>query len=215
MTKPQIKNINTKDYWENRFKTQNWGKSGNRQTREYAKANVSQMGLSLEFNGSILDYGCALGDALPIYHHYFPKAVLGGIDISDFAIDYCKKTYGDIAEFVSGTYENIKDYDLIIASHVMEHLTEDKTIVNKLLNHCRELYVFVPFQENPLYKEHVNYYEEDYYDSFFVIQKKVFEVNFDYVLSPKEFIKSCLKGNPTFKGNFSKDIIMFRIKGFK
>jgi len=215
MKELQLKNINTKDYWETRFKTKNWGKSGNRQTKEYAKANVSQMGIKSDFKGSILDYGCALGDAIPIYHHYFPMAILSGMDISEFAIDYCKKTYGHIAEFTSGIHENIEEYDLIIASHVMEHLTEDRSTVKILLNHCKELFVFVPFKENPLYREHVNYYEENYYDSFEVIQKKVFQVNFDYKLSIKELIKSCIKGKLTSQGNFSKDIIMFRIKGLR
>ena len=37
-----MKNINTQDYWNKRFGvTGNWKKSGRRQTKEYAKANVN------------------------------------------------------------------------------------------------------------------------------------------------------------------------------
>ncbi len=55
----------------------------------------------------------------------------------------------------------------------MEHLTEDKKIINKLLAKCQDLYVFVPYKESPLYKEYVNYYDSNYYDEFKVIKKSV------------------------------------------
>ncbi|WP_411893496.1 class I SAM-dependent methyltransferase [Winogradskyella sp. A2] len=208
-----MENINTKDYWESRFKSKNWGKSGNRQTKEYAIANVSKMSLSKNFNGSILDYGCALGDAIPIYHKAFPNAKLRGIDFSRIAIKTCENNYGNIAKFESGNYEIVKKQDIIIASHVMEHLTDDKIVVDELLSRCNELYIFVPYMENPLYIEHVNYYEEDYYDDFEVLEKKVFLVSYEYKMSVKDRIKSFLNGKYTSIGRFSKEIIMFRIKG--
>lgn len=210
-----MKNINTKDYWETRFKTKNWGKSGNRQTREYAKANIAQMILSNDFNGSILDYGCALGDAIPIYHQSFPNAKLKGVDFSEAAIEICKDRFGDIADFESGDHTVVTQADIIIASHVMEHLTDDSRIVEQLLQCCKELYVFVPYKENPLYREHVNYYEKDYYNQFNVLEKKEFLVSFDYKLGFKELLKTCLKFKFTNTGRFSKEIIMFRLKGSK
>ncbi|WP_296313633.1 class I SAM-dependent methyltransferase [Winogradskyella sp. UBA3174] len=208
-----MENINTKDYWESRFITKNWGKSGNRQTKEYAKANVAQTNLDSNFKGSVLDFGCALGDAIPIYHQAFPDASLYGMDLSEVAIEICKNKYGDIAKFESGTHDTIKQYDLIFASHVMEHLTADKTVVAHLLTNCKELFVFVPYKESPLYREHVNYYERNYYDNFEVLEKKVFLVQFEYKLSLINLVKSCVKGKFSNKATFSKDIIMFRING--
>lgn len=40
----------------------------------------------------------------------------------------------------------------------MKHITDDRFILKKLLSKCKELFIFVPFKENPLYHEHVNYY---------------------------------------------------------
>ncbi len=208
-----MKNINTKDYWEKRFRTKNWGKSGNRQTREYAKANVAQMDLNSDYDGKILDFGCALGDAIPIYKTSFPQAKLYGIDFSEEAIQICKEAYGDIAEFSSGNHQKVNKQEVVIASHVMEHITDDKQIVKQILSQCKALYVFVPFKENPLYREHVNYYEEDYYADLNVEQKKIFLVHFNYRYAPIEAVKSFLKGKFTLTGSFKKEIIMYKIKG--
>lgn len=97
-----MKKVNTKEYWESRCETKSWGKTGNRQTREYAIANVAQMGVNKEFDGSILAFDCALGDELPIYNSAFPNASLIGVDISESAIKKCKIKYGNIDEFNSG-----------------------------------------------------------------------------------------------------------------
>jgi len=210
-----MKNINTKEYWESRFETKDWGKSGNRQTREYAIANVAHMSIKKDFDGSILDFGCALGDAVPIYYSAFPNASLSGVDISEAAIKKCKKLYGDIAEFNSGDYKSTINHDIIIASHIMEHITNDRTIIKELLKKCKEMFIFVPFKENPLYREHVNYYEENYYDNFNVLEKSIFLVQFKYKMSLKEVIKELLKGRINNKRPFSKEIIMFRIQGLR
>ena len=173
-----MQNINTKEYWETRFKSGSWNKSGQRQTREYALANIKHINLPPDFAGSILDFGCAQGDAIPIYKDAFPEASIFGIDISETAIETCKLRFGDIAEFHSGDFNKISPKDVIIASHIMEHLTNDRNIIADLLTKCKNLFVFVPFKENPLYHEHVNYYDEGYYNDFNVTATKEFSVNY-------------------------------------
>ena len=81
-----------------------------------------------DFYGSILDFGCAQGDAIPIYKNNFPKASIFGIDISEIAIETCKIWFGNIAEFESGDFNKISLKDIIIASHIMEHLTNDSVL---------------------------------------------------------------------------------------
>lgn len=208
-----MQNINTKKYWESRFKTKSWGKRGMRQTQEYAIANVSHMNINKYFGGSILDFGCALGDAITVYHSAFPNAFLSGFDLSETAIKKCKEKYGNIAEFNSGNFKGIKNQDVIIASHVMEHITDDRTIVKKLLLKCKEMFIFVPYKESPLYKEHVNYYEKNYYNNFNVLEKSVFFVDFKYKLSVNEIIKNLLKGRIVYEKQFLKEIVSFHIKG--
>jgi trans-aconitate methyltransferase len=66
---------------------------------------------------------------LPIYHSAFPNATLNGVDISESAIEKCRKQYGDIAKFNSGNFKTIVNHDIIIASHVMEHMNDDRTII--------------------------------------------------------------------------------------
>lgn len=205
-------NINTKEYWETRFLS-NWKGRGERQTKEYALANVEHMPLPKTFEGTLLDFGCAMGDAIPTYAQTFARAKLKGIDISEAAIDYCREKYGQLAEFHVGDAVKCPVADVIIASHVMEHITDDKKIMKLLLPRCKELFVFVPFKENPLYIEHVNYYEEDYYDDLKPLSKVSFTVRYKVKSSLKTFVKNILKLKFAFTDNFSKDVIMFHFKG--
>jgi ubiquinone/menaquinone biosynthesis C-methylase UbiE len=205
-------NINTKEYWENRF-SKNWKKSGKQQTTEYAIANIKNLPLKPDFKGTILDFGCAMGDAIPIYSQHFPQAKLIGFDISEIAIEVCRKKYGLIADFYVGSIKDIPSVDVIIASHVMEHITNDKLIVLELLEKCVDMFVFVPHQETPLFVEHVNYYSYDYYDDMPVIERKVFKVQYKARLPFQEFLKNLLKLKFTRSYIFSKQIIMFHFSG--
>ena len=208
-----MENINTKSYWNKRFKSDNWSKAGRFQTTQYAKGNIKHIDISPEFTGSILDFGCALGDAIQVYKQAYPRAKLFGIDISDEAIKICKERYGDIAEFGCGGYDQVNEKDVIIASHVMEHLTDDRSIVKSLLSKCRLMYVIVPYKENPLYREHVNYYEEDYYEYFDVLKKSTFTISYTRRKPTKGIIKSLILLKPEFTRKFSKKMILFKIKG--
>lgn len=208
-----MENINTKSYWDNRFKSGNWNKNGRKQTTHYALGNVAHMDLPRDFSGEILDFGCALGDAIPMFREAFPKASFTGIDISEEAIKICKENYGQIAKFTSGTHTDIDETDVIIASHVMEHITDDRKVAAHLLKKCNTLYIIVPYKEHPLYHEHVNYYEEDYYDEFDVEDKVIYNVNYKNKLSIKSVIKSILTGKPALTYTFSKNMILFKIKG--
>lgn len=208
-----MENINTKLYWENRFKSGNWDKTGRKQTTNYALGNVAHMDLPKDFSGEIMDFGCALGDAIPIFKQAFPNAIFTGLDISEEAIKICRENYGQLARFISGTHTDVEKTDVIIASHVMEHITDDKDVVRHLLEKCRVLYLVVPYKENPLYREHVNYYEDDYFDEFEVLSKVKYNVNYKNPLGFKGIIKSILKGKPTLYYPFSKDMILFKLKG--
>ncbi len=207
-----MSNINTKEYWENRF-AKNWKKNGERQTTEYAKANVAHLSIPKGFEGTILDFGCAKGDAIPVYSDHFPKAKLIGIDISEIAIEGCRKKYGSLAEFRSGNISSVPAVDVIIASHVMEHLTDDKSVALELLKKCQDLFVFVPYKENPLFEEHVNYYTDNYYDDLGVVHKIDFRVEYDTRLPLKAFLKGLLKLQFRLSNKFSKEIIMFHFRG--
>jgi hypothetical protein len=205
-------NINTKEYWDKRFSSGSWDKIGQLQTYEYAKSNVSNISLNKNFEGTLLDFGCAMGNALVVYKEAFPKARLIGTDISESGIESCKKNLGDIAEFISGDFSVIPTVDVIIASHVMEHLTDDKTIVKNLLQKCKDLYIFVPYKETPLHHEHVNYYDDDYYNEFNVINKKTFIVRFKIKLPFIKILTRAFRFNFSSYRDINTDVIMYQLQ---
>jgi SAM-dependent methyltransferase len=153
-------NVNTQDYWDQRFSSGDWeAKRGRWQTESFARGQTAFIRLGDSYAGTILDFGCGLGDAMPIYKERYPKATLVGIDISSAAIDICKKNYGTIASFISGDFHCVPEVDVIIASNVFEHLEHDKQIAIHLLSRCRDLYVVVPYKEIELSSEHINRYD--------------------------------------------------------
>lgn len=169
-----IDNVNTKKYWERRFSSGDWEqKRGRAQTAHFASSQVAHFKFSRNFNGSLVDFGCGLGDAMPVYKKYFPNVNLVGIDVSESAISKCKERYGKIATFISGTHQNCPSVDIIVASNVFEHLSDDIEIAKVLLSKCKELYITVPYKEYPLCSEHVRTYDEKYFqvlgESEFVI----------------------------------------------
>jgi len=159
-------NINTKDYWDDRFSSRDWeDKSGRLQTENFAKGQLKYFNIPENFTGTILDFGCGLGDAMPIYKQRFPKAKLIGLDISQSAIEKCNMKYGHIASFMQGDYSNVPQVDIIISSNVFEHLSHDREIAQALISKCKRLYIIVPYREMPLCLEHVNSYDEHYFSS--------------------------------------------------
>ncbi|MCX8568459.1 class I SAM-dependent methyltransferase [Aminobacter sp. MET-1] len=154
--------VNSKEYWDNLFTSGTWeGNRGRWQTTEFAKAQVRRMNLPRSFNGTILDFGCGLGDGMPIYRAYFPNARLIGLDISADGIEICRKIYGGIAEFVVGTHETMPEVDAVIASNVIEHIEDDIGVVKALLSKAPLVYVTVPYDEqHPLLEVHVRSYDK-------------------------------------------------------
>lgn len=159
-----MSNINTKSYWNSRFITGDWEvKGGRNQTRNFALSQIKHLEIEKDYTGTILDFGCGLGDAFPIYKKTFPDAKLFGLDISEEAVKKCIEHYGHLASFICGTYANVPNVDIIIASNIFEHLLDDKKIAQELLLKCLQLYIIVPYNEprhNNSQHEHINSYNE-------------------------------------------------------
>ncbi|MGY6214038.1 class I SAM-dependent methyltransferase [Methylolobus aquaticus] len=161
------RNINTRHYWDNRFASGDWELVGGReQTKHFAEAQLRHLKLSESFSGTFLDFGCGLGDAFPVYRRAMPKASLIGIDISPSAVNKCQQVYGEIAEFRCGDHWSVPEVDVIIASNVLEHLTNDLEVARVLYERCKRLIIVVPYREEPRIEEHVNTYDKKYFTSF-------------------------------------------------
>ena len=119
-------NINAERYWEQRFSSGNWQARGGRlQTLSFARGIIPYLEIAKNFTGTILDFGCGLGDAIPVYKENFPKANLMGVDISSSAIELCQMKYGPMAIFLQGDYRIVPYADVIVTTVVFEHLSDD------------------------------------------------------------------------------------------
>ncbi|MCW5558497.1 MAG: hypothetical protein KIT22_11790, partial [Verrucomicrobiae bacterium] len=93
-------NINTREYWDARFASGDWElKDGRSQTAGFARAQIPRFGIPDDFAGTLVDFGCGLGDSFPLYRRQFPRARLVGVEISESAVASCQSRYGGLAEF--------------------------------------------------------------------------------------------------------------------
>lgn len=159
-----MNNINTKSYWEKRFKANDWyNNGGNIQSYEHAKHFACHLPISKKIDGIICDVGCATGDAIPVYHALWPNAKLIGVDFSENAIELAKRKYNDIAKFYALDFEEVPESDIIIVSHVFEHVEKDNDTLCILKKKCSQLFIVVPYKESPLHKEHLRCYTKKSY----------------------------------------------------
>lgn len=112
------------------------------------------------FKGTILDFGCGLGDAFPAYKKYCPEATLVGVDFSQAAIDSCRQKYGALGNFYCLDYQHCPSADVIIASNVLEHMDSDTKVAECLMSRCKDLFIVVPYREQYLIPEHVRAYDK-------------------------------------------------------
>ena len=68
----------------------------------------------------------------------------------------------------------MQDADIVIASNVFEHLTDDKKVAEKILQKTKVLYIIVPYKETRLMNEHINSHDELYFSEFNVLWFKIF-----------------------------------------
>lgn len=169
--------INSKKYWDERFRSGDWKSvGGSEQTRSFAEKQVRFFKLPRSFGGTILDFGCGLGDAMPVYRARYPKATLIGMDFSDEAITKCRAKFGALAEFRVGDHREVPPVDVIVASNVIEHLPDDEEVVRILLSRCAVLYVIVPYLELNRIPEHVHTYSRHSFKDIGPVRTRIIAV---------------------------------------
>src|SRR5271157_5414423 len=96
-------NKNTVSTWENYF-LDGWERNeGRRQTRLFAQYFLDVVRLPKAAK-TLLDVGCAMGDAAPEFHRRYPHLKLHGCDVSKVAIEVARKAYGEISNFTVGSF---------------------------------------------------------------------------------------------------------------
>jgi len=149
---------------------------GSEQTRSFAEKQVRFFRLPRSFGGILLDFGCGLGDAIPVYRSRYPRATLIGMDLSDEAITEGRARFSALAEFRVGDHRTVPQVDVIVASNVIEHLANDEEVVRSLLSKCSVLYVIVPYLELNRIPEHVHTYSRRSFKEIGPGQTRVFAV---------------------------------------
>ncbi|PKL75179.1 MAG: glycosyl transferase family 1, partial [Candidatus Melainabacteria bacterium HGW-Melainabacteria-1] len=69
----------------------------------------------------ILDWGCALGDALPVLAQAFPASVLSGLDISSRAVARARERYPDWTFESRPLRELGRQLPVVYTSNCLEH----------------------------------------------------------------------------------------------
>jgi len=142
--------INAASTWNEYFaENGEWEKNcGNDQTRIFAEFFCKHTAIPKQDIVSILDFGCALGDSMPVIHNAFPNTKLYGTDVSTEAIARCMNKYGHLATFfLPDALEQPKSYDIIFASNVLEHFTDFAEHARSLLLKAGYLSIMVPYLE--------------------------------------------------------------------
>lgn len=143
-------NPNTREAWEKEFDADGFWEqnSGRRQTRMFAGRFHRHIRVPLTGKFTVLDVGCAVGDALPVWRKRYPMAQLHGMDVSQRAIERARQEFGLMAQFRQGGFDDIQgQYDVIYCCNVLEHFEKNVEIARVLLRHCSILYIMTPYAE--------------------------------------------------------------------
>jgi glycosyltransferase involved in cell wall biosynthesis len=142
------------DYWESRFE-KDWALSrGCEQTRYFARILLDRLPAWLEDEIranrlSILDWGCAEGEAVDSFRTHFPRSHIAGIDRSPSAIRNARLKFGP-HDFVSQDVLSTPlpaSFDVLVTSHVLQYFQAPWRVLSKLGVHVtRHLLVLVPFR---------------------------------------------------------------------
>lgn len=123
--------IDSKSYWENRYKKGGNSGAGSYNRLAEFKAEVINTFVVSNKIDSVIEFGCGDGNQLKYFH--FKNYI--GIDVSETIISQCQILYksdSDKAFMTVGEYSNEKA-DLTMSLDVIYHLVED-SIYNEYMN---------------------------------------------------------------------------------
>ena len=152
--------INSKDYWEERFATNNWQNNhGEAQTKFFGEVFIENCPKWIkeeitENKLTIADLGCAEGEISSILKKHLNTNIVG-IDFSDSSIETAKKNFPDI-EFKVDYIDNLSStFDVSFISNVLEHFSNPWEIAENIAKNTNNyLIIMVPYEEIDPCDEH-------------------------------------------------------------
>ena len=153
--------VNTREYWAERFCFDWEAKQGREQTRFFARLALRHLPDAVVEDIragalSICDFGCALGDALPVLAQAFPGSAVCGVDFASPAVEPARVLYPDHEFYQSSAMSEVpRPFDVIYCSNTLEHFADPSTPLLDLARAARRyLLVLVPFRERERIAEH-------------------------------------------------------------
>lgn len=179
-------NSNTKEYWDTSWL------AGKKKFPKYTTRKIIEL---VPDKSSVLDIGCGHGKILRLLKSG-KNCEVYGIDISSVAIEMMRKAgvEGEVCNAEDLVLKTGKKFDVIIASHILEHLDNDEEFVSrcsKLLNPNGFMIVAVPDKCSPPEEEveHVRMYDEN---SLMTLMLKDFYKIEDCSIKNHLIFKACL-----------------------
>lgn len=153
--------VNSKNYWNRRFRTDWRELGGPQQTETFARVALRLMPpwLSTDIHAnmrSLLDAGCAEGEAVALFQRRFGHDCrIEGIDFSEEAIERAKAKHGGDA-FRAGDITALDaPYDVIFSSNTLEHFPDPLAVLERWTAHARHhVVLLLPFWEWRRESEH-------------------------------------------------------------
>ena len=154
--------FNSKDYWDCRFKTQDWQNNhGDEQTLHFYTLLVNTLpdDVQKEIDSShytVADFGCAQGEGTEFFAKSFPGARVTGVDISEEGIKIAKAKH-KTAEFIATDLTKYSgEFDVIISSNTMEHFHQPWDVLMRLSSKAKKyMIILVPFDQPGIpFEEH-------------------------------------------------------------
>jgi teichuronic acid biosynthesis glycosyltransferase TuaH len=152
--------VNTKAYWEKRFR-EDWDACGGpQQTRWFAQLALQLMPSWVvqdirESRATVCDWGCAEGDGVAVLADAFPASPVVGADISEVAIATARKRYPHLEFEAVDLLTSLRRFDVVFSSNTLEHFQEPHLILRRLARRVsRYLILLIPFQEREPMPEH-------------------------------------------------------------
>lgn len=158
--------INSKDYWERRFK-EDWDSNmGQEQSRFFGTLAVDAMPPWLARtiraeHWSICDWGCAKGDGTKVLMETFPESQIVGVDFSQAAVETARGRYGEgfsAEDWLDGSVEkddHSESWDLVFSSNTLEHFPDPDRVLRRLCERALQcVTLLVPYRELDRHPEH-------------------------------------------------------------
>ncbi len=147
--------INSMEYWNQRFETDWNDYGGDQQTIFFANTlcNLLPQWLideTIQNKYSICDLGCADGNALPIWSNIFQNTAVCGEDFSEKAIQNARKNYPEFMYLVSDILQpdGKRQYDVVISSNTVEHFKNTRKVLKNICRRSKKYtLILIPYRE--------------------------------------------------------------------